>query len=161
MGVAFAVLHALQFQAVRIEEKHGIIVFVVFGGRIDDRYTEILEKGLQLIDIFAAAQLERIMVEADVADAVFVLLALGICWPNPESGIAIGPADCVLVLLGHVKAEEGEQPPIEGFRFFVIAYANDQMVDANHSFFTMLGRHARCSAVAFVMRHIAQTSDGD
>ena len=73
-----AVAHAFELHAVGIEKEHGVIVVVIFAGGIDDLGALLFQIGLQRIDILPAAQAEGVMVKADIALAVFVLLAFGV-----------------------------------------------------------------------------------
>ena len=76
-----AVAHAFELHAVGVEEEDGVIVVVIFAGRIDDGGAEFLHEGLQRIDIVAAAELEGVMVKADIAVAVFVFFPSASAWP--------------------------------------------------------------------------------
>ena len=69
-------LHAFELQAVGVQEEHGVIVVVVLAGRIDDFGAQLLHEILQRVDVLAAAQFEPDVVQADVAEAILVLLAL-------------------------------------------------------------------------------------
>src|SRR6185437_15784932 len=51
LGGQLAVLHALELEAVGIEEEHGVVVLVVLVGRVDDLHLLLLEEGLQRIDV--------------------------------------------------------------------------------------------------------------
>jgi hypothetical protein len=51
--------HAFEFDAVRIKEVYGIVVFIVLGRRIDNVDVVRVEERLQLIDITAACQLSK------------------------------------------------------------------------------------------------------
>src|SRR5229473_8145374 len=99
-----AVLHAFELQSIGVEEEYGVVVFVVFVCRIDDLHFLLLQKGLQGIDVGAIAQLEGVVVEADVADLVR-LAALG--RGDPVTGLAVGPADRTAVVLRDLEAQEG------------------------------------------------------
>src|SRR5262245_39026756 len=51
-----AVLHALELQAVGVEEEDGVVVVVVLAGRIDDGGLHlVLEECLQVVHVLAAA----------------------------------------------------------------------------------------------------------
>src|SRR5262245_1273168 len=111
--MALSVFHAFKLETIRIEKEHGIIVVIIFAGWIDDGGAKLVQEVLQRIHVSAAAQLEGIVVEADVADAVFAFATVRIGGADPESCLAIGPADRILVFLGYFKAKEAEQPVIE------------------------------------------------
>src|SRR2546423_14358027 len=78
--------HAFELHAIRIGEEHGVIVLVavVLAGRIEHRHAVLVEESAEIVDILAARQLERIVVEADVALAVLVLAAFCIGLGDPE-----------------------------------------------------------------------------
>src|ERR1700722_11646764 len=53
-GLAFTVFHALQLQAIRIQEEHRVIIIVIFRGGIDDGGAEVIaEKSLQRVHVLA------------------------------------------------------------------------------------------------------------
>ena len=110
---ALAPLHALELQPVGVEEEHGVIVVVVLIGGVDDLRAELLQEALQVVDVLAAAQLKRVVVEADVADAMLVLSPFGVRRPDPEARLAAGPADGVRVFVEYLKAEKLEQAAVE------------------------------------------------
>src|SRR5262245_42652399 len=110
-GGQFAVLHAFELEAIRVDEEHRIVVLVVLVGRIDDANALALEEGLQSVDVLPVAQLEGVVVQADIADAV-ALTALG--RSNPIAGLAVGPANGVGVFVGDLEAQEVEQLGVEG-----------------------------------------------
>ena len=74
---------------------------------------EFPQEILQRVDILAAAELERIVVETDVAHAVFALAPIGVGRTDPEARLAVGPANRVLVFVGDLEAQECEQPAVE------------------------------------------------
>src|SRR5476649_60952 len=81
-----AVLHALELEAVGIEEEDGVIALIIFAGRIDDFHLLLLEEVLQRIDVTAVAQMEGVVMQADIAD----LLALRpLRRRDPVAGLAI------------------------------------------------------------------------
>src|SRR4029079_19167214 len=97
MGMALAIFHAFELEPVGVEEEHRIVVVIIFAGGIDDDHTFLLEKCLKRIDILAAARRERIVVEADIALAMPTLRSAIIGGRDPEAGIAVRPADRLLI----------------------------------------------------------------
>ena len=128
--VALAIAHAFELHAVRVEEEHGVIVVVIFAGRIDDGGALLFQKGLQRIDIVPAAQAKRVMVKADIALAVFVLLAFRVGGGDPEQRLAVGPAHHAFIFGLDAEAQELHQRRVEGLRLLEVADADHQMVDA-------------------------------
>jgi hypothetical protein len=126
-----APLHAFELQPVGVEEEHRVIVVVILACGIDDFGAEVLEEALQIIDIPAAPQLKRVVVKADVTDAVFALLALGVRRADPEPRLAVGPPDGVVIFVEKLKTEELEQPTVERLRFLEIADPYRDVVDAD------------------------------
>src|SRR4051812_39646629 len=124
----FAVLHALQLDSIGIEEEHGVVVLVILVGRIDDPHLLLFEEGLQRIDVAAAAQLEGVMMQADIADLVF-LPSLG--RGDPVAGLAVGPADRLRILVGDLEAQELEELRVEGLGLLVIADPDRDVVNAD------------------------------
>src|SRR3954452_9697193 len=128
LGGQLAVLHALEFEAIRIEEEHVVVVLVVLVSRVDDLDLLLLEEGLQSIDVLPIAQLERIMMQADIADLVgLAALRLG----DPVAGPAIGPADRAAVILGDLEAQEAEQLRIEGLGLRIVPDPDGDMVNTD------------------------------
>src|SRR3954470_16765782 len=127
-----AVFHPLQLQPVGVEEEHGIIVIVIFLSRIDNGGVQlVLQECLQLVHLLSAAELERIVMKSNITATVLVLLPLRIRRADPEQGLAVAPADGILVLLGHLEAEEVEQFAVELPGFFIVADPDHQMIDAD------------------------------
>ena len=94
----------------------------------------LFEEGLQRIDIGAASQAEGVVVKADIALAVCVLLAFRVGGRDPEQRLAVGPAHHAAFVFGlDAEAEERHQRRVEGFRFFEVADADHQMVDADNA----------------------------
>ena len=99
--------HAFELHAVGIGEIDGVIIAaVIFAGRIDYVHAVALEKGAERIDVVAARKLERVVMKADVAFAVFMLLALRVRSRDPQQGLAVAPAGHVLVFVLQLEAEE-------------------------------------------------------
>src|SRR5262249_17385598 len=99
----------------------------MLAGGIDDLGAELVaQKGVRRIDILPAAQLEGVMVEADIALPIFALAACGVGARDPKARLAVGPADHVAVLVGELESEKLEEPRIKTFRFCVVADADDQ-----------------------------------
>ena len=117
----FTVLHAFELDAVRVEEEHRIVVLVVFVGRVDDANGLALEEGLQGVDVLPVAQLEGIVVQADIADPIG-LAALGA--GDPVARLAIGPTDRAGILVRDLEAQELEQLGVKSLRLPVVANAN-------------------------------------
>ena len=123
-----AVLHALELEAIGVEEEHGIVVLVILVGRVDDLHLLLLEESLQRIDVLSIAQLEGVMVQADVTDLV-LLAALGL--GDPVAGLAVGPADRAAVVLGDLEAQEFEQLGVEGPGLRVVPDPDRDVVNAD------------------------------
>src|SRR5262245_40299065 len=70
LGGQFSVLHAFELDAVRVEEEHRVVILVIVVGRVDDAHALALEKSLQGVDVLPVAQLEGVVVQADIADAI-------------------------------------------------------------------------------------------
>ena len=83
---------------------------------------------MKRIDILAASELKSIMMKPDIAGAMLVLQALLIGGTDPEPGLAIRPADRVVIFIRDLKAEVSEEPVIEGFRFLIVTDPDDDMV---------------------------------
>jgi len=132
--VALAIAHAFELHVVGIEEEHGVVIVVVLAGGIDDGRAPLFEIGLQRIDIGAAPQAEGIVMEADIALAVFALLAFGIGSGDPEQRLAVGPAHHAALVLGlDVEAEKLHERRIEGLRCVEVADAHHQMIDPDNA----------------------------
>ncbi len=52
--MALAPLHAFELEPVGIEEKHRVVVVIVLARRIDDLAPQLLQEGLQVVDVLAA-----------------------------------------------------------------------------------------------------------
>ena len=87
----FAIFHAFELQPVGIQEEDGVVILVILTCRIDDGDAFLLQEGLQIVNILPAPQLEGVVVKADIADAMRVLLAFGVRLADPETGLAVGP----------------------------------------------------------------------
>src|SRR5215475_10047758 len=127
-GRQFAVLHAFELDAIGVEEEHRIVVLIVLVGRIDDANALALEEGLQSVDILPVAQLEGVVVQADIADAVGLAALSG---SNPVASLAVGPANGVGIFVGDLEAQEVEQLGVEGLGLRVVADADGNVIDAD------------------------------
>ena len=76
-------------------------------------------------------KLERIVMKADIAFAVFALLAFGVGGGDPEQRLAVAPAGHVGVVVFELEAEKVEQLAVKFLRAREIADAQNQMVDAD------------------------------
>src|SRR5882672_1826193 len=119
----------LELDPVGGEKEHGVVVVIIFVGRIDDAHALAFEKGLQGVDIPAVAQLEGIVMQAEVADAV-CLAALG--RRDPVARLAVGPADRVGILVRDLEAQELEQPAVEGLGLLIVADPDRDVIDTDH-----------------------------
>ncbi len=71
----------------------------------------------EFIHVPAARKLERIVMEADIAFAVLVFLALRVGGGDPQSGLAVAPAHHVPPVFVHwLEAEESEELGIKLLR---------------------------------------------
>src|SRR5688572_28252767 len=90
--------------------------------------------------------------DADVAGAMPVFQAGLVGRADPEPGLAIGPADGVLVLIQHLEAEEFEQGAVERLRLAVVADPDRQVIDTHDtdhdSLLACSDRHSGGSEVA-------------
>src|SRR4029077_6965985 len=92
--------HGFELHAVGIGEIDRVIaVTVIFARRIEHGHAVLLEKGAEIVHRFAAGQREGVVVKADVAFAIFVLLALRVGGGDPEQGLAVAPAGHVAVFV--------------------------------------------------------------
>src|SRR6266511_3363848 len=124
--------HALELHPVGVGEVHRVIaVVVILAGRIDHRHTVLGEESAEFVHVLSARQLERIVMEADVALAVLVLLAARVGLGDPEQRLAVAPAGHVGVVVLELEAEEAEQLAVEVLRALEVADAEDQVIDAD------------------------------
>ena len=86
---------------------------------------------IKFVDIGALRQLERVVVEADIALAVRMFLSLGVGLRDPEQGLAIAPAGHVAVLMFELESQRPEHLVVEVPGALEIADADDQVVDAD------------------------------
>src|SRR5581483_6674648 len=131
--------HALELEPVRVEEEHGIVAFAVVwivGGRIDHGDAVLLQQRVEVVDVAPLAQLEGVVVEADVADAVRVLLALRVGLADPEQGLAVAPAGGLVEVVLALESEEAQHRVVEPPRAREVLHADDEVVDADDA-----GRH--------------------
>src|SRR5690606_32238250 len=112
-GLCLAVLHALQLEAVGIEKEDGVVVVVVFRRWLDALGAQAAHECFERIDVAPAATVEGVVMKADVADTVLALAARCVRLADPDTRLAVGPADCVVVLVQYLEAEESEQPAVE------------------------------------------------
>src|SRR5712691_8312163 len=98
---------------------------VILAGRIDHIHAALFEERAKLVHVGAARELERIMVEADVALAILALLALRVGRGDPEQRLAVAPAGHVRVLVFELEAEKPEQLAVERLRALEVADAED------------------------------------
>src|ERR1051325_10299508 len=89
------------------------------------------QRRIELIDVDALRELEGIVVEADIALAMRVLLALGIGLGDPEQCLAVAPAGHVAVLMFQLESQRTEHLGVEGLGALEITDADDQVVDAD------------------------------
>jgi len=83
---------ALELQPVWIGEEHRIVALAILwivGRRIDPRDLVPFQQGVEIIDVLALAELESIMVEADIAETVRMLLASASASPIHNSVLAL------------------------------------------------------------------------
>jgi hypothetical protein len=59
----------------------------------------LLQHGVEAVDVPAPRELEGVVVEADIAGSVLVLLALRVGLADPEQGLAVAPAGVLAVLV--------------------------------------------------------------
>src|SRR5262249_22022723 len=86
--------HALELQAVGIKKEDRVIALAVLGiagRRIDHLHVVLSKMSVEGVHVPPAAQLERIMVEADIADPMRAALALRVGFTDPEQRLAVAP----------------------------------------------------------------------
>jgi hypothetical protein len=106
--------HAFEFHAVRIEKIDRVVgAVVLLAGRVDNRHAMLHEECAERVDVLTARQLERIMMEADVALAVLALAPLRIGLRDPERRLAVAPAGRVVF---EPEAEKAQHLAVEVFR---------------------------------------------
>src|ERR1700719_2926360 len=99
--------HGFELHAVGIGEIDGVItVAVVLAWRIEHGHAVLLQKSAELVHRPTAGKLERIVMKADIAFAIFVFLALRIGGGDPEQGLAVAPAGHVAVFVFQFEAEK-------------------------------------------------------
>src|SRR4051794_14891080 len=69
MRMAGAVGHAFKLDAVRVQKINRVVVFVIFARGIDDIDIVRFQERLKRVDVGAVAELERIVMQADVVFA--------------------------------------------------------------------------------------------
>src|SRR5262245_25668337 len=124
--------HALELHAVRVGEIDRVVGgLVVLAGRIDHRHAVLGEEGAERVHVPAARKLEGVMVEADVALAVLVLLPFGVGRRDPEQRLAVAPARHVGILVLELEAEKTKQLAVEFLRAGEVADAEHQLTIAD------------------------------
>src|SRR6202030_2966409 len=99
--------HGFELHAVGIGKIDRVIaVAVILARRIEHGHAVLVEKGAEIVHSLAAGKLEGVMVEADIAFAIFVLPALRIGGGDPEQGLAVAPAGHVAVFVFQFEAEK-------------------------------------------------------
>jgi hypothetical protein len=73
------------------------------------------------------------VMKADIAFAMFVLSAFGIGGGNPEQRLAVAPPGHILVFMFELEAEEAQKLLVKCLRAREIAYAENQMIDADNA----------------------------
>src|SRR6516164_255306 len=126
--------HGFQLHAVGIGEIDGVIIApVILPRRIDDIHVVLFEKCAKRVHVLAASRFKGVVVESDIALAVFMLSASGIRSGNPEQRLAVAPSSHVLVLVFELEAEEAQQLLVKFLRAGEIADAKNQMIDADNA----------------------------
>src|SRR5580704_14707454 len=99
--------HGFELHAVGIGKIDRVIaVTVILARRIDHRHAVLFEKSAEIVHRLAAGQLEGVVMETDIAFAIFVLPALRIGGGNPEQRLAVAPAGHVAVFVFQFEAEK-------------------------------------------------------
>src|SRR5512135_2357201 len=126
------IVHALELDAVGVEEIDGVIAAgIILGGGIDDGRADLLQESLQVEDVLALGELEGVVVEADVAAAVLVLLALAVGLADPEQRLAVAPAGGVGQIVFELEAQEAQNVAVELLRPREVADADRDVIDAD------------------------------
>src|SRR6185369_8407771 len=128
--------HAFELQTVGVEKVDGIVALAVVrivGRRIDHPRLHRLQHIVELVDVAALGELERIMVKADIADAMRMLQALGIGLADPEQRLAVAPSGMAAVLVFEREAETAQHAIVEALGLREIRDADHQMVDTDHT----------------------------
>src|SRR5262245_62039886 len=124
--------HAFELHAVGVGEIDRVVGgLVVLAGRVDHGHAALGEEGAEIVHVPAARKLEGVVVEADVALAVLVLLAFRIGGGDPEQRLAVAPARHVGIFVLELEAEETKQLVVEFLRAGEIADAEHQVIDAD------------------------------
>src|SRR6185312_13157159 len=98
--------------------------------RIDDGGTQFLAKKLlQRVHVLPRAELKSVVMKTDISHPIRVLAAARVGEADPESGLAIRPADRVIVFVRQLETEECEQATVELFRLLVVADSDGQVID--------------------------------
>src|SRR5580700_1062965 len=74
--------------------------------RIDHRHAVLFQKSAEIVHRLAAGELEGVLVETDVALAIFVFPPLRIGGGDPEQGLAVAPAGHVAIFVFQFEAEK-------------------------------------------------------
>jgi hypothetical protein len=117
-------------KSVGVGEVHGVVVFVVFGRRIDDFCAHFSQKLLKSVHIFSTLELESIVTEAEFSFVVLMLFIFSVYGGNPEASFSVRPTHGVVVLIENFETHELKETAVKTFGLFIITYRNRKMVDA-------------------------------
>jgi hypothetical protein len=91
------------------------------------------QEGVKIIDILAASDLKRIVVIANIAVVIFILLTSRIGAGYLVAGFAIGPADSVVNVIKNIKTQKGKQVAVKCLRFVDIGDMDRKIVNADNA----------------------------
>src|ERR1700733_10289640 len=124
--------HGFELHAVGIGEIDRVIaVAVILARRIDHSHAVLFEKSAEIVHRFAAGQLECVVMETNIALAIFVLAPLRIGGGDPEQRLAVAPAGHVAVFVLQFEAEKFQELVVKRLRAREIADAENEMIDAD------------------------------
>ena len=88
-------------------------------------------KRVEIVDMLALGKFERVMMDADVAEPEFPLLAARVGLADPHHGVAVVPADDAVELPFALEAEKAQHGVVKFLRAIEIADMQDDMFDAD------------------------------
>ena len=107
--MAFTVFHSLELQTVGIKKEHCIVVVVIFSSSIYNLYTLFpRSKRLQSVHVLPATKLKSVVMETDITNAIPSLPALCIRRPDPEAGLAVRPANRIVIFIRNFEPQKCE-----------------------------------------------------
>src|SRR5262249_27142337 len=105
--------HPLELDAVRIQKVHRVVIVVIFGGRVDDVDVVRFEEYLQFVHVVAAAQLEGIMMQADIVLVASSRSCRRFGGHYPEGRPAVPPSGHVAEAADRLESQESKEAIVE------------------------------------------------